>query len=103
MGDLNSRVGNLNEYTPPFVFLAVRPNHKNEVVHEDHDFAPAPLRSRKDVIVSRSGKKCINFCKHLGCIILNGRCKGDLEGAKTFKAHGKGSSTVDLAVSSPDL
>ena len=69
MGDLNSRVGILNEYTPPFNFLAVSPKHNNEVVHEDQEFAPAPLRSNKDAIVSQSGKKCMNFCKHLGYII----------------------------------
>jgi hypothetical protein len=51
VGDLNSRVGNLSEYTPPFNFLAVSPKHNNEMVHEDHDFAPDPLRSSKDDIV----------------------------------------------------
>jgi hypothetical protein len=59
MGDLNSRVGILNEYIPPFNCLAVSPKQNNQVVHEDQEFAPAPLRSNKDAIVSQLAKNAL--------------------------------------------
>jgi hypothetical protein len=101
-GDLNARVGEVNEFVPPFDFLNIDPRVNNEIIHEDYDFAPAPIRRNRDRKVTGSGKKCIDFCKKNSFIILNGRCEGDREGSKTFKSH-NGSSTIDLFISSPEM
>ncbi len=101
-GDLNARVGEVNEFVPPYDFLNVDPRANNEIIHEDYDFAPSPIRRNRDRTVTGSGKKCLDFCKKNSFIILNGRCEGDREGKKTFKSH-NGSSTIDLFISSPEM
>jgi hypothetical protein len=102
IGDLNARVGEVNEFVPPYDFLNVDPQVNNEVIHKDYDFAPAPIRRNRDRTVTSSGRKCLDFCKKNSFIILNGPYEGDRKGKKTFKSH-KGSSTIDLFISSPEM
>jgi hypothetical protein len=61
IGDLNAGVGEVNEFVPPYDFLKVDPQVNNEVIQEDYDFAPAPIRRNRDRKVNSSGRKCLLY------------------------------------------
>lgn len=81
VGDFNSRIG--------------REQAIVECEHEGGDWGP---RQSEDAMCNAEGRKLLSLCEELGLAVLNGRCKGDLEGKITY-IGANGSSVLDLIIS----
>ena len=94
-GDLNSRVGQLNE--------TLMNNSINEYVHglDDCDMVTdnedIPTRRSRDTEQNNYGRQLIQFCKINNLFILNGRTISDPLGSYTCIANG-GKSVVDYCI-----
>ncbi len=92
-----------NEFTPTFDFSNVEPQFNNEILGENLEPSVGSSRKNKDSIYNPCGRSCVEFCRELGLLILNGRCRGDYEGEFTFTSHKGASSTIDLMLSTPSI
>ena len=93
VGDLNSRTGNLREYDEP---------DKLDQDHIPREIIPSERRNC-DKTSNQLGERLIDLCKGCDLQILNGRLRGDSDGAFTFFDRKMGASTIDIAVASDPL
>ena len=94
IGDLNSRTGTIDE------------NNEHDDDPLTHFTTSKKIRTKRencDTTTNSQGKKLINMCKSFDLQILNGRYSGDCWGNFTHHNKNKGSSTVDLGISSDAL
>ena len=95
IGDLNSRLGNLQE---EFSFINDDPDAQNTI----DNIESLPVREFMDPSTNQSGKKLMDLLNESSLISLNGRKLGDTSGKLTCHQY-NGSSTVDLNIVSWDL
>ena len=100
MGDLNARVGTLEDTAPLDLFEGLE--HLNlPTIELSQGF---PTRSNMDKVVNPFGRDLINMCITRDMIIANGRTMGDADGYCTYYADNMlGRSSVDLCVVSTTL
>eukprot|EP00745_Piridium_sociabile_P007972 TRINITY_DN15335_c0_g1_i4.p1 TRINITY_DN15335_c0_g1~~TRINITY_DN15335_c0_g1_i4.p1 ORF type:complete len:224 (-),score=17.74 TRINITY_DN15335_c0_g1_i4:246-917(-) len=91
-GDLNSRTSNISRD------LSVQDNF--DIQHKSHSLCST--RRSEDCVLNTYGKLLLNMCTALDLCILNGVCKGDLDGHYTYISE-SGSSVVDYYILSKDL
>lgn len=96
LGDMNSRVGRLNDF---IVHDELDP-HVN-VLPDEFDSDVILNRLTEDSVVNRNGHYLIDFCKASGLRIMNGRVCND-QGNYTFVSH-TGKSLVDYVIASPSI
>lgn len=89
VGDLNARTGTLSDI----------------LLDNVHGLQGAMPRARRncDAVVNVRGSGCIDFCIGLNLLILNGRSRGDINGAMTYKAANGGMSAPDIFIASREL
>lgn len=88
LGDLNARVGPLQEVVEMDAFNAALDGIRDEI-----ELKIEP-RTNRDKTVNLYGRTLINACKTTDLVILNGRTKGDLQGNLTTN----GTSAIDLVL-----
>ena len=96
MGDLNSRVGNLEDYIL---------NDEHDVVTKNKSYVVDNFtknRTSLDLIVNDYGKSLIDTCISHNLAIVNGRCTGDNTGNFTC-ITANGSSVVDYYIISKNI
>ena len=95
IGDLNSRLGNLQE---EFSFINDDPDAQNTI----ENIESLLVREFMDPSTNQSGKQLMDLLNESSLISLNGRKLGDTSGKLTCHQY-SGSSTVDLNIVSWDL
>ena len=91
MGDLNSRIGNLND-------CIAYDSCKNVPLPDDYLECPnLPDRINPDTHINAYGYKLIDFCKSNMLHVLNGRIVGDTPGNYTFVSQ-QGKSVIDYTL-----
>lgn len=91
-GDLNSRTSNVSQDCSTKIVIDMQ--HKSQSVSTN--------RCSEDLILNTYGKLLLNMCTALDLSILNGVCKGDLEGRYTYMSE-SGCSVNDYFIFSNDL
>ena len=89
-GDLNSRLGNLQE---EFSFINDDPDAQNTI----DNIESLPVREFMDPSTNQSGRKLMDLLNESSLISLNGRKLGDATSKLTCHQY-NGSSTVDLNI-----
>ena len=93
IGDLSSRLGNLQEE-----FINDDPDAQNTI----DNIESLPVREFMDPSTNQSGRKLMDLLNGTSLISLNGRKLGDTSGKLTCRQY-NGGSTVDLNIVSCDL
>jgi hypothetical protein len=91
-GDLNSRTSNISQ--DYFSNSVLDTQYKSQSLNSD--------RRSEDRVLNNYGKLLLSMCTTLGMNILNGVCKGDLDGGYTYIC-GTGSSVTDYFIFSSEL
>ena len=88
LGDLNSRVGTLIDYT--------KDDNLDKFINNDKCSCSndIPHRASMDTIVNNFGRRLLSMCKSTDLLILNGRKQGDIKGKFTF-CNQMGHSVID--------
>ena len=92
-GDLNSRTADVSQTY----------NHEVSSINEQYkSFSPKVGRLSQDSVLNKFGKLLLDLCTAFGLSILNGVCKGDLQGRYTYIGE-TGCSVVDYFLISHEL
>ncbi|ESO88701.1 hypothetical protein LOTGIDRAFT_165489 [Lottia gigantea] len=97
-GDLNSRTSTVSDQIFPlsddrFISNSFFDQCDVSVNYKD--------RSSEDVVVNNFGRKLLDLCKSIGCVIVNGRQGSDSNVGKFTFNSSRGSSVIDYVLADP--
>ena len=95
-GDLNARTSNT-----PYTVHSDQSCFESSERRDDKD-DEVYIRNSQDLTENSYGKMLFNVCSSLGLCILNGACKGDLDGRYTFVSD-SGNSVIDYFLASDNI
>lgn len=88
IGDLNIRIGNIQQYLDDFIRVSFK--------------SGLPERSSRDSVANSKGKRFCDFCQDFGLHIVNGCTIGDEVGNFTY-IGGTGQSVIDICALSHEI
>ena len=96
-GDFNARVGDMND------FVLADESRYIDALPDDYTSDTEFQRVSEDETVNENGHSLIDFCKHTGLRIANGRIGDDADTGKCTYVGSAGSSLIDYVLVSENL